>query len=153
MCRSKCTEERQLSDLQLHTRKTPVCFSGCPAALVKFWLRMVKVKVSLSHRADGRYASLLQGCNSFRQYATWQLRPRLHHVVSGPSIAAYRARYWGWARCCHHPCADGRAWTNSPCRFCACGVDSLAHAVLERPAHSILRQRWKKGGPNGLDMH
>ena len=98
---------------------------------------------------------LLQECSSFKQYFTWQPRPRLHHVVYGHSIAAYRAL----ARCGHHPFADGRAarhrvpstaWTNSPCRFCACGVDSVAHAVLECPAHNILRQRWANRSRHAL---
>ena len=80
--------------------------------------------------------------------------------VYGQQTCPLRARAWGLARCGHHDFSDGRTpfffspsrtaeaarplrehptyresqtWT--PCRFCAVGMDSLEHALLNCSAH------------------
>ena len=133
---------------------------GSPATSIKPWLRTVKTL--LTRHADRHYASLLQECSSFQQYACWQPRPALHRAVYGPAVATHRARYWGLARCGHHPFADGRAARhrafsaslfNCPCRFCARSVDSLAHALFDCPAHIVLRKRWASRSRHALSLH
>ena len=58
------------------------------------------------------------------------------------------ARYWGLARCGHHPFCDGRSARHRgnsirPCRFCASHADTLAHALLHCTAHRAVRERWR----------
>ena len=117
---------------------------GSPATSIKPWLRTVNTL--LTRHADRHYASLLQECSSFQQYACWQPSPALQRAVYGPAVATHRARYWGLARLGHHPFADGHAarhralstsLINCPCRFCARSVDSLAHALFDCPAHNV----------------
>ena len=125
---------------------------GCTQSLLQGWLR--HLKVVLSNRADALYAAALRDCGSLQDFACWQPRPQLHSVVYGPHVAARCARYWGLARCGHHSSLDGRAARHrtrnaaaiasaTPFRFCTCGTDSLSHALLQCPAHSVARQRWR----------
>ena len=52
---------------------------GSPATSIKPWLSTVKTL--LTRHADRHYASLLQECSSFQQYACWQPRHALHRAV------------------------------------------------------------------------
>ena len=76
--------------------------------------------------------------------------PRLHSVVYGHNFHAHHARCWAHFRCGHHVFADKRSarhrntCLSTPCRLCSLGFDSLEHALLQCPAHTLARNRWRR---------
>ena len=90
----------------------------------------------------------------------WPPTPHLHPVVYGQQTCPLRARAWGLAQCGHHDFSDGRSARHghadplTPCRFCAVGMNSLEHALLNCSAHQSARQRWmqQSGGTALLSL-
>ena len=77
-----------------------------------------------------------------------QLHPThsLDNFVHNRRVPFQDARVWGLARCGHHWFGDGRlarhAGLPSSCLFCHASDGSFAHALLECPGFTDLRQRW-----------
>ena len=98
---------------------------------------------------------LQQASESLHPYLIWQPVPRLHPVAYGHNTHAHHARYWALARCGHHDFADGRSarhrntCLSTPCRFCSLGCDSLEHALLQCPVHTLARNRWHQHSRGG----
>ena len=134
--------------------------SGCAQGLVKRWLGHARQILSDRFRANYVFG-LQQASESLHPYLIWQPVPRLHPVVYGHNIHAHHARYWALARCGHHDFADGRSarhrntCLSTPCRFCSLGCDSLEHALLQCPAHTLARNRWHQRSRGGrcLSFH
>ena len=133
--------------------------AGCAGDVVKKWLQ--HARLILVNRSHARYASNSDHVDSLQLYSQWQPLPRLHPVAYGRSSHAHHVRFWGLARCGHHDFADGRAArhrgcnSDAPCRFCASGADTLAHALSECPVHNVARRRWcqQTRGRNDLSLH
>ena len=108
------------------------------------WL--LHAKCNISTRSDMRYNA--QCMSSLAQYSRWQPQPHLHPLVYGQQTRPFHARYWGPARCGHHPFSDGRSARHGnitslpPRRLCASGSDSLEHTLLSCTTHHSARQRW-----------
>ena len=56
---------------------------------------------------------------------------------------------------CDRSARHRRNTSDAPCRFCASCVDSLAHALVECPAHHQARSRWRQqtSGRRILSLH
>ena len=117
-----------------------------PISVVHSWLRHVKeVVCRYSHAA---YHAALLATESLSSFAQWQPLPNLPAIVDCRHVLSVFAWYWGLARCGHHCFGDGRSARHRgdaprPCRFCAHESAPLHHALLERNAHRILRERWQ----------
>ena len=116
------------------------------SSVVKRWLRHVKTVVC--QHSHAMYSATLRATQSLALYAELQPWPHLHHIVYSRDLSPVSSRFWGLARCGHHCFSDGRAARHSntgsvPCRFCACGPDTLSHALLECSAHAASRRRWR----------
>ena len=151
---------------------------NAPRTVTHRWLQYAK-NVICSH-SFAQFQAVAQNTDSLLQHLHWQPTPHLHPVVYGQQTCPLRARAWGLARCGHHDFSDGRTpfffspartaeaarplrehptyrepqpWT--PCRFCAVGMDSLEHALLNCSAHQSARQHWmqQSGGTAPLSLH
>ena len=109
--------------------------------------RLRHVRVVLASHANAWYSTAVHGIETLHDYAQWQPRPILHPVVYGRHVSPALARYWGLARCGHHPFCDGRSARHRgnsirPCRFCASHADTLAQCenggVLEPDQGNLL---------------
>ena len=134
---------------------------GCASSQLERWLR--QLKRILSDWSNSLYAGTLRKMESLHSYARWQPTPDLNHIVYGQHVPAQSARYWALARCGHHCFSDGRAarhcnasidHASIPCRFCASASDTLAHALLDCSAHTVLRRRWaRKSRHSPISLH
>ena len=106
---------------------------GCASSQLERWLRQLK--------------RILSGWSNSLP------TPDLNHIVYGQHVPAQSARYWALARCGHHRFSDGRAarhcnasidHASISCRVCAAASDTLAHALLDCSAHTVLRRRWAR---------
>ena len=75
------------------------------------------------------------------------------HVRTALEQRPQSARYGVLAQCGHHCFSDGRAarhcnasigHASIRCRFRAAASDTLAHALLDCSAHTVLRRRWAR---------
>ena len=119
---------------------------GASQSVIRRWLR--HERVVLASHANAWYSTAVHGIETLHDYAQWQPHPSLHPVVFGRHVSPALARYWGLARCGHHPFCDGRSARHRgnsirPCRFCASHADTLAHALLHCTAHRAVRERWR----------